>query len=342
MTDITHMRREIDEIPLAVARLLAGGRSGTQRAGEALRQARPAFLVTVARGSSDHAAAYLKYATELLIGIPVASVGPSVASVYHAPIMAAGGACLAISQSGKSPDILALMQVLGSTAAPTIALCNTPDAPLRALVGHPIDILAGPEHSVAATKSFVCSVVAGLMILAAWRQDAGLMAALEALPGHLEAAARLDWPAVRTALQGRGPVLVLGRGPTYAMACEAALKLKETCALHAEAYSCAEVMHGPVEMVDARFTALCLAGADAAEAGIAVVADQMAGAGANALVTSALSHMATALPVMRTGHALTDPLALIVTFYAMAERLSRALGRNPDRPAALSKVTQTV
>lgn len=342
MTHPTHMRREIDEISQAVTRLLQGGTSAIHAAADALGRHNPAFLITVARGSSDHAATYLKYACELVAGIPVASVGPSIASVYGATCAADGGACLAISQSGKSPDILALMQMLGVTAALTIVLCNDAASPLAQMCDHPVDILAGRERSIAATKSFVLSVVAGLLILAHWKQDAGLLAALHALPVRLAQAAQMDWPDLRAALLARGPALVLGRGPSFEIAAEAALKLKETCAIHAEAYSSAEVMHGPVETVDDRYTALCLAAADAAEPGLIAAADQLARAGAVSFVTSPVTVVATNLPVLRTGHPLTDALALIVTFYANVERLSRDLGRNPDRPVALKKITETV
>jgi glucosamine--fructose-6-phosphate aminotransferase (isomerizing) len=342
MIAITHMRREIEEIPKAVTRLLGEGRAGLRRAAEALRRSDPRFLVTVARGSSDHAAAYLKYAAEILLGLPVASVGPSVASVFSANLTARGGACLAISQSGKSPDLLAMMRTLSGSASPRIALCNDVSSPLMQFADHPIDILAGPEQSVAATKSFLASTVAGLTIFAEWKGDRGLIDAIDALPERLAEAVSLDWPELRAALGARCPTLALGRGPTFAMACEAALKLKETCAIHAEAYSSAEVMHGPVEIVDGRYAAICFAGRDAAELGIAAAADRLGEAGARAFVTSRLAARAAPLPAIATAHPLTDPLALIVTFYAATEALARALGRDPDRPLALRKVTRTM
>jgi glutamine---fructose-6-phosphate transaminase (isomerizing) len=173
-------------------------------------------------------------------------------------------------------------------------------------------------------------------------QDAALLAAFEALPGHLEKAAAMDWPDLRAALMAQGPALILGRGPSFALACEAALKLKETCAIHAEAYSSAEVMHGPIEIVTSSYTTLCLTAPDAAEQGLVAAADQLASVGAKSFVTSSLARSATNLAQVRTGHPLTDPLPLIVTLYATLERLSRDLGRNPDKPLALQKVTQTV
>lgn len=341
MTEMTHMRREIEEIPEAITRLLTKGRADLSKAAYALRAANPTFLVTVARGSSDHAATYLKYACELLIGIPVASVGPSVASVYGATCAADGSACFAISQSGRSPDILAMVQSLAATAVPTIVLCNDNKSPLAQMGSHSVDILAGAEHSIAATKSFVSSVVAGLMILAEWGKDDGLITAINALPTQLAQAALNDWPDLRRQLLAGGPALVLGRGPTFAIAAEAALKLKETCAIHAEAYSTAEVMHGPVEIVDARFTALCFAANDAAMPGVIAAANKLTQVRAASFVTGSSADYASLLPHIRTGHPLTDPLALIVSFYANVEKLSRDMGRNPDRPAALKKVTET-
>lgn len=342
LANTTHMRREINEIPAAASRLLTEGYADVQSAAAALRQAKPDFLVTIARGSSDHAANYLKYAAELLLGLPVASVGPSVASIYQAKLKVHGGACLVISQSGKSPDILELAKQISGSAAPMIALCNTSDAPLMNLAGHSIDILAGPEQSVAATKSFVSCVLAGLAILAEWAQDAALISAISALPEQLARAVALDWPDLRRSFSAKGPALILGRGPTYALACEAALKLKETCAIHAEAYSSAELIHGPIEIVDQTYTTLCLTVRDAAEPGLLKTAQTLAAMGAASFATSPQAKGAVGLQRISTGHPLTDPLPLIVAFYTTIERLSRDLGRNPDLPRALSKVTLTV
>ena len=134
----------------------------------------------------------------------------------------------------------------------------------------------------------------------------------------------------------------LGRGPAYAMSNEAALKFKEVAQIHAESYSSAEVLHGPVAIVGADFPVLAFAAADAAEPGIVETADAIAGKGARVFVTSGQARVATALPVVRTGHPLTDPLALIATFYAMVERIAVAKGFDPDTPRHLHKVTETV
>ena len=167
----THMRREILEIPEAAARLLDASDGALAAAGQQLRELSPPVVATVARGSSDHAAAFLKYAIELTTGVPVASLGPSIASIYGAKLKLEGAACLTISQSGKSPDIVAMAQAAREGGALTIAINNTAGSPLALASDHPIDILAGVEKSVAATKSFVNSALAGLLLLAHWTDD---------------------------------------------------------------------------------------------------------------------------------------------------------------------------
>ena len=178
----THMRQEIEEIPAAVARLLYHGADELAEAGARLRAARPAVIATIARGSSDHAASFLKYAFELVAGIPVASIGPSVASVYGRELNLANGAAIAVSQSGKSPDIVSMAESARRNGAMTIALTNTPNSPLATASSIAIDLRAGEEKSVAATQSFVNSVVAGLALVAHASENGALHKALAALP----------------------------------------------------------------------------------------------------------------------------------------------------------------
>ncbi|WP_425038457.1 SIS domain-containing protein [Primorskyibacter sp. S187A] len=337
----TQMRREVLEIPEAVARLLAHGAEDLDRAAQALRAQAPRFMISVARGSSDHVASYLKYAAELETGTPMASVGPSIASVYDRKLGLDGSACLSVSQSGQSPDIVAMARMARESGALSIALTNDPASPLSGVADHTLALHAGPELSVAATKTFVNSAVLGLWLLAAWAEDAQLLAEIRALPDALDKAVRADWSEACAALDGRSSVFCLGRGPAYAMAHEAALKFKETCQLHAEAYSSAEVLHGPVSILDAGFPVLAFAAADAAEPALIGVADALAQKGGAVFVTSPLATTAQALPVTRTGHGLTDPIALIASFYAMVEQIAVSRGINPDAPRHLQKVTET-
>jgi glucosamine--fructose-6-phosphate aminotransferase (isomerizing) len=342
VTTSTFMRQEIEEIPAAVSRLLASSRGTLQNAGESLRVRDPATIVTIARGTSDQAAAFLKYAIELTAGVPVASIGPSIISIYGRELKLGRCASIAISQSGKSPDIVALAQSARRGGALSFALTNTAMSPLADVSDHTIDLLAGPERSVPATKSFVSSVVAGLALLAHWQDDKALVDALEALPAVLEEAMRCDWSSLSTALAGRQSLYVLGRGPALAIAGEAALKLKETCAIHAEAYSAAEVVHGPARIVEQGYPILAFAARDAAENSVVEIVERLTGQGARAFVTSAKAGAATPLPFAETKHPLTDALALVVPFYVLAEELSRRRGFNPDQPPHLKKVTETI
>ncbi|PRX09663.1 UNVERIFIED_ORG: glutamine--fructose-6-phosphate transaminase [Martelella mediterranea] len=341
MTDPTHMRREIDEIPAAAARLLEGSGKAFASAGKALAEKDPGVIVTVARGSSDHAALFLKYAIELTTGVPVASLGPSLASIYDAKLKMGSAAAICISQSGKSPDIVALGKSARAGGALTLSLVNTIASPLADVTDQPIDIAAGPEKAVAATKSYVNSIIAGLAVLAEWAGDAALKKALARLPDDLDKALACDWSPLMASLKETQSLYVLGRGPSFAIASEAALKCKETSELHAEAYSSAEVLHGPVSLVEARFPVIAFAARDKAEAAIAKTASGMAAKGADVFLSSDRGEKTTRLPFVATGHPLTDALALIVPYYSFVETLSRARGLNPDQPVALNKVTET-
>ncbi|GGA97797.1 glucosamine--fructose-6-phosphate aminotransferase [Brucella endophytica] len=342
MTETTLMRAEISSIPEVVARFLDASDETMRKAGDRLREKNPAFLASIARGSSDHAATYLKYVAELTAGVPVASLGPSVASIYGAKLKLASAAAIAISQSGKSPDIVTMATMARESGALTYAISNAPDSPLAQASDVAIDILAGPEKSVAATKTFIASAVAGLSLLAHWTGDTELLAALRQLPRFLSDALHCDWSPLANALEGRDSLYVLGRGPSFAIANETALKFKETSSIHAEAYSAAEVLHGPVAIVGEAFPVLALAARDQAEQSVIETCDRIAGQGAAVFITSTKETAATALPFVATAHPLTDPLALLVSFYGFVEQLSRHRGFNPDQPPHLRKVTETI
>ena len=342
IANATYMRMEIDEIPDAAQRLLDGSAASLAEAGQRLRKLQPVMVATIARGSSDHAAAFLKYAIELTAGVPVASIGPSIMSIYGRELRLDGCAAISISQSGKSPDIVAMAQSARRNGALSIALTNTAGSPLAEAADIAIDLAAGKEQSVAATKSFVSSVVAGLSILSHWVDDSGLGAALTRLPEALGRAVTVDWTPLMAALKDRNSLYVLGRGPALAIAQEAALKFKETCGIHAEAYSAAEVLHGPARIVEAGFPVLALAARDASEAGVAEIADRLAKQGATAFATTDRVTAAQRMPFVETGHGITDALVLIASFYGFVEMLSRHRGFDPDHPPHLKKVTETV
>lgn len=342
MSPQTKMRQEILEVPAAVDRLLREGGKDIAKAAKAVRDLDPAFGITVARGSSDHVCTFFKYAAEIMAGLPVASVGPSIASLYKAPLKLSGSICIGVSQSGKSPDIVEMTRSAGASGAMTIGISNNTNSDLARVSQHTLDIHAGPELSVAATKTFVTSATAALLLLANWTDDRALLEALRDLPGRLEEAAGLDWPEVREAIGVHSSLFTLGRGQVLAISNEAALKFKETCQLHAESYSSAEVLHGPVSIVGEGFPILCFAVEDAAEQALAATADEVAAMGAKVFATSRLVSKANTLTSVRTGHPLTDALSLIVSFYCMVEAFATSRNIDPDAPRHLNKVTETV
>lgn len=341
MSAPTHMYSEVREIPEAISRLLAQSGDEISAVGAALRAKNPTMIATIARGSSDHAASFLKYAIELTAGVPVVSLPPSVSSIYGAKLKLGTAATISISQSGESPDILAMTEMAHASGAMSIAITNKAQSPLAGAVAHTVDICAGPELSVAATKSFVSSIVAGLAILAEWQGDSALKVALKELPAHAEKALGCDWGALTEVLDREGSFYVLGRGPAFAIADEVALKFKETCGLHAEAYSAAEVMHGPMALAEGGFPVISLSARDAAETVCVAAAERLVANGAQAFLTSDQGNGVTELPFVATGHPLTDALCLVVPFYRFVEAYTLHRGLNPDQPPLLKKVTET-
>ena len=337
----TKMRQEVLEIPAAVDRLLTMGQSAITAAANKAREVNAPFLLSVARGSSDHACTYLKYCSELMLRRPMASVGPSVKSIYGVDLLCDGAVSISVSQSGQSPDIVAMTEGIAKNGGHTVAITNNPASRLAAVAHDTLNIHAGPELSVAATKTFVTSLISGLWLIAEIKQDADLLRAIAALPPFLEKATTLDWSPLAHAIDGR-PIYTLGRGPSWAISNEAALKFKETALIHAESYSSAEVLHGPVSIIEQGFPVIGFAAGDAAEDSLADTADALAQKGARVFATTNRVAHATPLPHVRTQHWLTDPIAAIVSFYLMVESVATRRGINPDMPRHLNKVTETV
>ena len=334
---MSHMAREAAEAPQAVARFLERNRAALAELGKRLRQAQPPVVLTSARGSSDHAASYFKYLTEILLGVPCCSIGASVVSVYGAELQVRGAVCITISQSGKSPDIVALQEAARGAGALTIALVNVEDSPAAQSADICLSLEAGPELSVAATKSFIASLAAGAAIAAQWIGDERMIEAVMDLPEKLTTASRIVWPEILDLAKGAESLYVLGRGPSLPIAAETALKFKETCAIHAEAYSIAEVMHGPLELLGDGFPVLVYSPDDCSRSSTVEAIARMRKTGANVVVVGN-----GGLNYQRTANALLDPISMIQTAYPCVESVAQALGRDPDRPRLLKKVTETV
>jgi len=340
----TFMAAEIAESGAVVRRQLTANAAATAKLAANLRARKPSFAVTIARGSSDHAALYLKHLVELKAALACASLGPSLASLYHAPLRLAEAVAIAISQSGRSPDIVAMQRAARDQGAVTVALVNDEGSPLARDADALLPLYAGAERSVAATKSMIASLVASASLVGNWSEDSALLVALAELPSVLDlsSAAPLSREAVET-LAKASSLFVIGRGATHAVAAEAALKLKETSAIHAEAFSSAEVLHGPAGVIGPGFPVLAFAPDDAAREGFFDALDRLASFGAGMLVIDYKPH-----PRWRTlvaphgGHPLLTPVVALHTFYRVAEATARKRGRNPDQPPHLTKVTETL
>ncbi len=337
----TRMFAEAHEASEAVARQLAANDGIVRDLASRLRKNPPRFIVTCARGSSDHAATFAKYVFETQVGLFTASASPSVISVYATKQKLDGALYIAISQSGKSPDLVQHAQSAKEAGAHVVALVNVDDSPLAKLAHDVVPLRAGPELSVAATKSYICSLSAILHIAATWRGDTALRDALFAVPDELHRGWDFDWSPLVDGLVDVRNMFVIGRGFGFGAALEAALKFKETCSLHAEAFSSAEVRHGPMAIVERDFPVLFFAQRDDTWDGTLALAKEFRGRGARVWV-AAPGDAADTLPVPESLHPACTPLLTIQNFYRAANALSLRRGFNPDVPPHLRKVTETI
>ena len=338
----SQMALETGEAPAAVARLLDTNMSACLELGRRLEILQPPVIVTCARGSSDHAATFGKYLFETQLGIPVSSFAPSVSSVYHTQPKLKGAMFLAISQSGRSPDLLKSTEAARAAGAFVVALVNDINSPLANLADVSLDLQAGPETSVAATKSFIASLAGLLQITACWSRDKELTKSLSQLPNQLAKAADLDWSeAVNTIAEARN-MFTLGRGLGYGVAQEAALKLKETSMIHAEPFSSAELAHGPMALLRMGFPILMFSQNDGTRPGIVELATALREKGADLFVAEEGDAAPGRLPVVADMHPAVAPLAMIQSFYRLADKVAAARGLDPDTPRHLKKVTETL
>lgn len=333
------MFAEAAEASDVVARQLAANDGVVRALAESLRHRPPRAVVTFGRGSSDHAGTYGRYLMGTRLGVLTSAAGLSVSSVYQTHQTLDGVLGLAISQSGQSPDLLAAVRAARTAGARIVALVNDPSSPLAEAADIVIPLHAGPERSVAATKSYIASLSALAHLTAEWSDDDGLRAGLSALPARLAQAWALDWSEAVTALRDARNLYVLGRGVGYGVALEAALKFKETCGLHAEAFSTAEVLHGPMALVEPGFPVLVFAQNDETRPGVRAMAADMAERGARVLAATAGEP--GGLPALAADPAM-EPILMIQSFYRMVNALAVARGHDPDSPPHLNKVTETV
>lgn len=342
---MSHFEREIAEQPAVLARILQDA-SVADLAHE-LRGREVPLVATLARGSSDNAVTFFAYLAGRSLGIPVASVPPSLLTLYAAPLRLRGALGIGVSQSGESTDVVEGLTALQDAGALTLAVTNQPGSRLAREADHALAQHAGREQAVAASKTFTSQMMVLARLVAEWAADDDLRAALAAVPPALEALLAdvdaLERAALRlTHAEG---LYVLGRGLSFAAALETALKLKETAYIDAQAYSSAEFQHGPIAVVDAGDPLLLLGTEDASLEGNEAVAARLREVGADLTVLagapSLLRHASAAAALPEGMHEVTATFVLVVAGQVLAERLARSRGIDPDAPRHLRKVTRT-
>lgn len=294
----------------------------------------PAFVYIVGRGTSDHAGVFARYLIEVELGLVVAAAAPSVASLFGRSLQLNRALVLLISQSGRSEDLLAQARAARDSGALVVALVNDAGSPLAQLAHHTLPLQAGPERAVAATKSYLCTLSALLLLVAQWKQDSALLAALLQLPAQLEEVCRLPGRPQFGILQNSRHCVVLGRAFGYAISREIALKIKEVCGIQAEAFSSAEFLHGPISLLNQPLVLLNAAMDDESASAHQQQINEVRRRGGEVLDL--------ALPAQQEVHPRLQPLLLMQRFYLDVEALAQQLGLNPDAPKGLNKVTSTV
>jgi glutamine---fructose-6-phosphate transaminase (isomerizing) len=336
----THMGAESRETPAVVRRQEKALALPIVELVAVLRRKPPRLVVTCARGSSAHAATYAKHLIERHVGIPVSAAAPNIVSIYRRTLMVRDQLFLAISQAGRSADIIETAAMARAAGAITVAVVNDTDSPLAQTCGIVLPVGAGPELSVAASKSFVASLAVLLRLIAAWTDDDAMRLSLGRLPERLASATELDWSAALPSLSSARSAITIGRGPTLAMAREAALKLKEACNLHAEAFSSAEFQHGPIALVETSYPILMLVPPDEAAEGMESLRTDLTRKGASVFSTERLFGPAF-LPTLEPDRPDADAICLIQSFYQLLPGVAERRGSNVDNPRHLQKVTRT-
>ncbi|RWB31412.1 MAG: SIS domain-containing protein [Mesorhizobium sp.] len=336
MSNDSAILREIAEIPTVLRQSSAVQFEAIGKAVHALGGEKPRLLATMGRGSSDHAATFLRYAFGISLGIPGSSISPSMSSIYGRQLDLKGALCLVVSQSGRSPDIVRAAGMARRGGALVATIVNDMSSPLAKEVDVVIPINAGEERAIAATKSFMGAAAAGLRLLTILSSDASLRRALDTLPDVLEQTDRNHTIDLFAIVKAR-TAFVIGRGPALGIAQEAALKLKEIVQFPAEAYSSAEVRHGPWQ----------LGQTDCALVGWKT--DAVSSESQNAVVSA---YRALGRPVLdlqdigrRSAENLGNMIAPLIPlpgFYRALVMAAMQLGLDPDRPKLLSKVTETI
>ena len=339
----TLMAEEIREQPTALARLLGRGAAEISETARLIRSRDPKFVLLVARGTSDHAALYAKYLIEITLGLPCGLASPSTVGLFGAPMRHASDVLvIAVSQSGHSPDLVAYLEGWRTAGATTVCAVNDPDSPLAFASDSVIDVRAGEERAVAATKTFTSEMLALWMLVTAWSERS--LDAAAALPGLVSglAASPASIAEIADRYRFADRVILTGRGYAYPVAREGALKMMETSYLAAHAFSGADLLHGPIAMVDTSTPVLAVAPEGV---GARSMVDTMEHLRARSIDIAAIggglagiASVSVPLPSLSEDLA---PIAAAIPLQWLAWQLAIARGCDPDQPRALNKVTRT-
>ncbi len=340
------MLREIREQPAALERLLREELGRVRALAQEARRRQVSLLFLAARGTSDHAAVYAKYLTEILCGIPAALAAPSVFTLYGAQVRLDHALVLGISQSGKAADAIEVLERARAAGVLTGSITNHPKSPMAAAVEHPLDCHAGVEESLPATKTYTTSLALVYALAAYLSGREELLEDLHRTPEWIARALELEDRIAEHAERYRymEECVVLARGINQCSALEAALKLSETSYLRAHPFSAADFLHGPIAVVDEGYPCLLFAPSGAGYETMEHLAGEIRQRGGELLILSdqqaLLDQAQTALPMPPVPE-LLSPLVGIVSAQLFAYHLARVKGRNPDRPRGLKKVTHT-
>lgn len=342
------LRSEIFEQPAVLARLLREQADAARETARAIRGRGVHWAFVAARGSSDNAALYAKYLWGSHHGLPVAMAAPALFTLYRTPPSLAGALVVGISQSGQSPDVVSVLAEGRRQGALTLAITNAPSSPLAAAAEMVLDTSAGPERAIAATKTYTAQLLSIALLSAELAGERRHVEALARVPEWVQEALALDSAIEEGAKRYRqmAQCAVLGRGFNYATAYEWSLKLKELSYVFAGPYSSADFQHGPVAMVTPGFPVLAAVPGGAAFEGVMALLSRLVGERGAGLV--AISDREEALALAETPLRLParlpewlSPLVSIVPAQLFCYHLARAMGRDPEAPRGLRKVTQT-
>ncbi len=326
------MAKEARQTPTLMEKQLANNQAQCEYLVDAIRRFNPEYVYIIGRGSSDHAGVFAKYLIEVELGLAVSSSAPSVFSVFNSALNLSRALVFVISQSGGSPDIIAQTKSARLSGAMTVGLVNVPNSPLSKELDAELSIGAGDENAVAATKSYLLTLSALAQLVACWKRDTQFLSSLNSLPNRLPKVFDLESSIDPKIMMTIKHCVILGRGFGYAVAREMALKMKEVLGIHAEAFSSAEFLHGPVTLTTSQLHTFSINVPDESEAIHQKIIGNVTKRGSTPI------DLTCSLPEL---HRRLSPLVSMLKFYIDLEAAAKALNKDPDNPPGLNKVTKT-